>query len=485
MNLARDPDLDFLQHELMERARSSMMGFTKYTKPDYEINWHHRLLCKFLDDFVEKRIRRAMIFMPPRHGKSELGSRRLPAYIMGRNPNTSIIGASYAADLSSRMNRDVQRIMDDLAYMELFPESRLNGDNVRTVSRGALRNNDIFEIIGHKGVYRSVGVGGGITGMGAEYLIIDDPVKNQDEADSETYREKLWEWYASTAYTRLEKDGCVLLIMTRWHEDDLAGRLIAAAKADPTADQWAILNMPAIRETMTDKLDPRPLGEALWPNKYDVARLQAIRSTVGPRVWNSLYQQRPSAMEGSFFKRDWWQYYKQLPARFDIMLQSWDLSFKESKDGSFVVGQVWGRSGPNKYLVDQVRARADFPTTLRMILSLSAKYPRAHTKLIEDRANGPAVIDTLKKELAGLIPVEPNGTKEARASAVSADVEARNVYLPDPSIAPWVHDYVEELANFPKGSHDDQVDATTQALHRLRHATMPFLPTGVQSSYGQ
>lgn len=189
-------------------ARTNLLDFAIYTKPDYEANEHHVYLCEYLDKFVKGEIKRLLVSMPPRSGKSELVSRRLPAYIFGVNPDAHIISCSYSADLSSRMNRDVQRIIDSPRYKYLFPDTSLNASNVRTDAQGSyLRNSDVFEIVGHNGMYRSAGVGGGITGLGADFGLIDDPVKNQEEAMSQTYREKAWEWYTSTFYTRLEKDG--------------------------------------------------------------------------------------------------------------------------------------------------------------------------------------------------------------------------------------------------------------------------------------
>ncbi|MCK9245102.1 MAG: terminase family protein [Candidatus Marinimicrobia bacterium] len=284
------------------RARGSLLGFTQYTKPDYEANWHHRLLCDYLDKFVSGEIKRLMVFMPPRHGKSELVSRRLPAYIFGKRPNSSVIACSYSADLASLMNRDVQRIIDDTKYKALFPDTTLSGDNARKTEKGAyLRNSDIFEIVGHRGAYRSSGVGGGITGMGCDVGIIDDPIKNREEAASTTYREKIWEWYTSTFYTRLEKDAQILVTLTRWHEDDLGGRLLKQSQ-DEAADKWTILNLPAICEENQHPKDPRAIGDPLWENKYDLDRLAKIRVTIGQYDWASLYQQRPAPKEGGLWK---------------------------------------------------------------------------------------------------------------------------------------------------------------------------------------
>lgn len=290
--------------ELLARrkARESLLGFTIYTKSDYEVNWHHALLCEYLDRFVAGEIKRLMVFMPPRHGKSELVSRRLPAYIFGKRPDCSVIACSYSADLASMMNRDVQRIIDDSKYRNTFPETTLSGDTFKKTSKGSyLRNSDIFEIVGHKGVYRSSGVGGGITGMGCDVGIIDDPIKNREEASSATYREKTWEWYTSTFYTRLEKNAQILVTLTRWHEDDLGGRLLKQS-VEEGADKWVILNLPAICEENAHKDDPRAIGDPLWENKYDLDRLSMIRATVGQYDWASLYQQRPAPKEGGLWK---------------------------------------------------------------------------------------------------------------------------------------------------------------------------------------
>lgn len=445
-----------------ELARRTMGDFVLYVDDNYRMNWHHRLLCDYLDKLACKEIRRLMVFMPPRHGKSELVSRKFPAYLLGRNPDTSIISCSYSADLASRMNRDVQRLIDSEKYSLLFPESHLFGKNIRSTAKGSfLRNSDIFEIVNHRGTYRSSGVGGGITGMGGEYIIIDDPVKNREDADSATIREKIYDWYTSTLYTRLEKDGCILLTLTRWHEDDLAGKLLKAAQEG--ADQWTILELPAVCEYPPEPYDERQEGEALWKWKYDEQALAKMKATVGSRDWAALYQQHPTPGEGGTFKREWWNYYKVLPDGLYDFVQSWDCTFKDAQSSDYVVGQVWARKGSSRYLLDQVRGRMSFTETLRAIRSLSAKWPQAVRKLIEDKANGTAVIDVLRKEIPGLIPVEPEGGKIVRANAVTAVAEAGNIYLPNPSIAPWVHDFVEEHAVFPNGANDDQVDAQTQA----------------------
>lgn len=434
------------------------------------MNWHHENIGHVLDKFVKKEIKRLMIFTAPRHGKSELVSRRLPAFIHGTNPNAKIIATSYSGSLASSMSKDVQRIIDSKRYHELFPNTTLIGSLYSPRKQGYSRTSEQYEIVGFEGTYKSAGVGGAITGFGGDYLIVDDPVKNRAEAESKAHRERVFDWFTSTLYTRLEKDGCILITLTRWHEDDLAGRLLKLAQDDPNADQWHVISYPAIyneNAKFKDPTDPRKHGEALWPAKYDEKQLATIKSTIGSYEWSALYDQNPSPPEGSIIQRDWIQYYTFEPSKFDEVIQSWDFAF-DGKDGSsYVVGQVWGRVGADKYLLDQVRDRMNFTQSIRALRNLSAKHPRAKAKLIENKANGPAIISTMKREISGLIPVQPDGTKVERLHAVSPQFEAGNVYIPDPSIAAWVNDYVEELVSFPNSAHDDQVDTTTQALANL------------------
>ncbi len=464
MSLTDAEKWQLLQLKTMKLARSSLEYFTTWTFPQYEVNWHHRLMFDVLNRFVyTDEINRLMIFAPPRNGKSEVVSRRLPAFLFGLNPKTSIISCSYSADLTSMMNRDVQRIIDSDEYKRIFPDVKLNDGNVRT-SGNWLRNSDIFEIVKHGGVYRSCGIGGGITGAGAKILIIDDPIKNQEEADSVTYRNKLWDWYTSTAYTRLEKNAKVILMNTRWHEDDLSGRLLNLAKTESNADQWHVLSLPAIAEQGCDHRDPRQSGEPLWPNKYNLETLKKIESSVGKRVWNSLFQQRPSSAEGGIFKRHFWKFYSRFPEKFDLILQSWDLTFKNKETSDYVSCSVIGKVGANYYLLDRLNARLSFVESLAGVRTMTQKWPGARAKLVEAKANGDALVDVLKNEIPGLILVEPHGGKTQRAHAITPYHEAGNFYLPAPEIASWVHEFIDQHANFPNGKNDDDVDSFSQGI---------------------
>lgn len=450
-------------------ARNSLAAFILYNKPGYMMGWVHEEVCRKMDEFLvkveSKQSPRLIITLPPRHGKSEIVSRMFPAYAFGRYPDISIIGTSYSADLANRNNRDVQRIIESDNYHRVFPDTTLSGKTGRNTGNiNYSRTSDLFEIVNHTGLYRSAGVGGGITGMGGNCLLIDDPIKDRAEADSPTYRNKVYDWYTSTLYTRLAPGGGIILIQTRWHEDDLAGRLIAAMNKGE-GEKWEIVTYPAIA---THDEEFRKEGEALHPERYPLAQLENIREVIGSRDWASLYQQSPTPAGGTIVKEEWLKTYTQLPNNFEQLIQSWDMTFKGADTSDYVVGQVWGRRGADCYLIDQCRGKWGFTETLEKVIEVSKKYPKALRKLVEDKANGPAVIDVLKHSVQGIIPVTPDGSKTARLYAVTPMMEAGNVYIPAPEIAPWVREYREELLMFPAGAHDDQVDATTQALRDLQ-----------------
>lgn len=284
--------------DLRRDSYQNLLNFTLSTMPNYVIGRHHAILANKLRRVVEGKCKRLMIFMPPRHGKSEIASVRFPAWALGRNPNLRIIGCSYGAELARKINRQVQKVMDSEAYHQVFPHTRLNDRNVKTLQR-PLRNSDTFEIVGALGTYRAAGIGGAITGTGADILIIDDPIKNQKEANSLVFRDALWEWYTGTAYTRLEKGGAVILIQTRWHEDDLAGRLLTEMqKGGEYADKWEVVTLEAIKES-ENPLDWREHGEPLWEWKYPIEALLGIKQTVGSIVFSAQYQQKPSPVSGA------------------------------------------------------------------------------------------------------------------------------------------------------------------------------------------
>jgi predicted phage terminase large subunit-like protein len=421
----------------------------------YQRYKHICLLDSKMRDAIALGNARIVISMPPRHGKSFLSSLYTPAWFLSLWPERNVILTSYEANFAASWGRKVRNFIQEhgpTLNVKLADDS-LASDRWQTLEGGGMI---------------TAGIGGPITGRGGHLIIVDDPVKNWEEALSETQRQKAIDWFNSTLYTRAEPGASIIVLMTRWHQRDLAGYLLTEHE-----DSWLELRLPAIAE----EGDPlgRDLGQALCPERYNHEALERFRMAVGSRVWNSLYQQRPSTDEGNIFKRQWWKYYREMPNRFETKIMSCDLAFKETKTSDYVVLQIWGRVGAEKFLIDQVRARMDFPTTVQAIRSLRSKHLPS-VILIEDKANGPAVIDTLKKEISGVIAVKPDGGKEARASSISAQIEAGNVYLPELTTNPWVNDFIEECANFPNGANDDCVDAMTYALKRLENRQVNFAP---------
>jgi len=458
MAAATGYEQDLLRQASLDPAAFAWLA----SRGQWQIAPHLDLLAERLLDVAQGKLKRLLIQMPPRHGKSEFASAHFPAWYLGTFPDRRVILASYEHDFAASWGAKAKD-----RFAEFGPVLwRL------WVKRDKQAADD-WQIAGHAGGMVCAGVGGPITGRGADLLIIDDPVKSAEEADSETYRERAWNWYRATAYTRLEPGGAILLIQTRWHEDDLAGRVLA--EAAKTGERWEVIKLPALAEE--GDILCRAEGEPLWPERYPAQALAEIRESIGPYWWSSLYQQRPAPPEGALFKKDWWRFYadRDRPASFDQMLQSWDMAFKDTSASDYVVGQVWGNAGARIYLLDQIRERMDFAKTLQAVQALSARWPQATWKLVEDKANGPAVISALQMKVRGLYPVKPQGGKLSRAQAILPLVAAGNVWLPSPQEQPWVEEFLAEAQSFPVGAHDDQIDAMSQALQRFQTARDPVV----------
>lgn len=446
--------------------------YVEYThKGLYKHGKHTKYICNVLQRVESGELKRVIITTPPRHSKSMTVTETFPSYFIGKRPERRVIQVSYGDTLARKFGRaNKSKIVEYGA--DIF-DIRVSQDTSAA---------DNWGIQGHRGGMISTGIGGAITGEGADLLLIDDPVKNREEANSEAYRNKVWDEWQNTLRTRLHPGAAVVIIITRWHEDDLVGRLLNPEYGE--VEDWLIVNLPAIAEE--DDLLGREVGQPLWPEHgFDLKWAEATEKAVGAATWASLYQQRPAAAEGSMIKRDWWRRYNVPYDRqsntvgiidemgyhrefwIDEIIQSWDMSFKNSMGTDMVVGQIWGRSGEDKFLFDQIRGRMDFPQTIAAVLKINQKWPEARLKLVEDKANGPAVISTLSSKVGGMVAVNPRDSKIARVSNVSPDIEGGNVYIPVASIAPWIDAYVEELSSFPFGAKDDQVDATSQALSRL------------------
>lgn len=393
----------------------------------------------------------------PTHN-SEAITATFPSWYLMRNPDKAVIVVSYGDSLAQRFGK---KNLDKVKEFGGIFGVKLDKNK---------HNAQEFRIANHKGVMISAGYGSGLTGNPADLIVIDDPVKNRVEADSEADRAKKWSDYVDSIESRISAGGKIILIMTRWHEDDLAGRLM-----EHYADRTTVINLPCEAEE-NDPLG-REIGDALCPEiGKDNAWLADFKSShmteEGVRSWNALYQGRPSAREGNMLKREWWQYYKHSDyedgtLKFDTMMMSVDATFKDQSKNDYVAIQVWGKRGNKCYLVDSVNKHLGFPETVRAIKVMTLRYPKIGAKLIEDKANGSAIIQTLRDEIPGIIPVEPRGGKEARVEAVAFSVEAGNIYLPKDKQFTW--EFIDQCAAFPNGKHDDMVDAMSQCLARLIH----------------
>jgi len=434
---------------------------------------------------------RVAITMPPQEGKSTRVTITGPLFYLMRNPDWRIVIASYQQDLANEFGYAIRSAIQDNQGEDgtLDLGLRIRPDH------GAVRN---WKLLGYNGGIRVAGVGGGVTGRPADALFIDDPISNMEQAESKRYRDRVWNFWTAVGSTRLAPGAPVFVVLTRWHHDDLIGRL----KAGEDGHLWKVINIPAQADHDPDKGEEDPLGRE--PGVYlQSARKRtpkdwdAIKIRVGPRVWNALYQGRPTAVRGGIFTSDWEEYdepfwmerkdgSKFIPGlawpEWEVA-QSWDMAFKDLDSSDYVVGQVWVRKGVRAFLVHQVRRRMNFTETCEAVEEVTALWPQAVQKFVEDKANGTAVINALQKRIPGFIPIEPEGSKFARASAISPLSHSGNIVLPAPlgsdglPFAPWIVDFKEECRDFPNGANDDQVDAMSQAVNRI--LLMPLMEESV------
>lgn len=461
--------IEFLAKEAeKELAKRNYRDYVEYVHHGHYTHFKHtELICETLQRIANGEQLSVLIEMPPRHGKSMTVTETFPSYYLGRNPDKRVIAAAYSDGLATKFGRLNRNKFNEFSN-ELF-NIKLSESNAATKDWG---------IEDKRGGMIATGIGGSITGQGADLMIIDDPIKNMKEAMSQTIRDNIWNEWEATLSTRLHDGASVIVIMTRWHEDDLIGRLLVRSPR-----KWIRLRLPAIAEDEDDLLG-RGIGEPLCPELgFNEKWAEDKKTEVGSRTWASLYQQRPAPAGGNIFKREWMKFYVRtkeqkvewglsddialLPTHFDKQTQSWDCTFKDSETSDFVAGGVWARKKAQYFLLDVDHRRMGFADTMKAIRAMSDKWPKARSKYIEDKANGTAIIEMLKDEISGIVPVNPDGGKEARANAVSPLFEAGNVYLPHPNMCPWVEDLIEELVSFPNAAHDDLVDMTTQALNQL------------------
>lgn len=428
---------------------------------------------QLIDDFLMRAYRtpnfRGIISMPPQNGKSERVSKAFPAWVLSQNPDTRIVIASYQQQIAERITN------------ELRISIKNNGESGGLIIGGKDTEKE-WRMRGYRGGVLAASVGGSLTSRSADLLIIDDPVKGLEEARSPTYQARAWRWWTATARTRVQNGGAVIIVLTRWHDQDLAGQLIAN-----NPGEWEFLRIPAQADHRPELGETDPLGREPGQFMESVQEFtregwEQVKREVGPQTWAALYQGTPSPDEGGIFPGEWERYsaplWEQRPDGSRIvpgigrpdheLVQSWDFTFSDTSGSDFVVGQVWLRVGPRAFLLDMVRARMNFPGMLQAVRDLTARWPQAQTTLVEAKASGQQIIDSLRLELPNaFIPIKPTESKVTRANAVSAFAFAGNIVLPEAHLLPSVGEMVEELKLFPASSHDDTVDAMTQAVSQL------------------
>ena len=437
-----------------EKSHKNLLDYCQHLAPQYMRPKHIKYLAEKLEAVERGEIKRLAISMPPRHGKSELASNYFPSWFLGRNPNKYVIFSTYAQELADDFGRKVRNTLRDDRYGMVFPDVKLDDTSQSARRFGTNRG----------GAYFAVGAGGAITGRGAHLLIIDDIIKGREDADSMAIRRSVIDWYKSTAYTRLMPGAAVVIIGTRWHEDDLIGHVLENAEHE----SWEVVSLPAIAEEGDTLL--REPGEALWPKQYPVERLLEIKQTVGSREWAALFQQSPSAEEGNIFKRTWWRLWKDIePPECDYLIQSYDTAFSSSKQADFTAIQTWGvfshDNKPNAILLSCLNERLEYPELRDRAKELYKKW-RPDMVLIEKKASGQSLLQDLRRTGIPVTDYMPDRDKVSRAHSVAPMVESGQIWLPQNKF--WAEDFLNQCSGFPNARRKDMVDAFTQAIIRLK-----------------
>ena len=432
--------------ELVKRlGQNKLIPFCISQESNFETPDHIRKISDLLEQVENGKIKRLIINMPPRHGKSYLATELFPAWYLGRNPTKNVISVSYNQDLANDFGRKVRNRIASDSYTPVFDEVALAQDS-KSSSKFSLNQG---------GNYFAVGVGGPLTGRGADLMIMDDVIKNADEARSSTYQNKIIEWYQTTFRTRLMPDGAIILIMTRWTDRDLTNWIIENDKEQ----EWVHISLPAISN---DNL-------ALWPDRYPLDELERIKRELGTKNFNALYQQRPAPDEGNIIKREWIKHFETLPIQPDQVVISVDTTFSNNPTSDYCVLCVLARSRKSEdiYVLDVVRKKMGYVDAYNEIKKLSAKYPNSSI-LIEQSANGHSLIETLRPTTPNVIGIIPKGNKVSRIASIAPTFEAGQVHIISPKVNGQIEECIEELACFPDGKNDDFCDALSQGLLRLR-----------------
>lgn len=489
------PDEWFEVERLISEISLPPMPFDEFVREAWHVvephvpymhNWHIDAITDHLQAVVWGQIKNLIINIPPRHMKSTLVSVMWQPWVWTFRPWSQWLFFSYSRELSTRDNTQARRILRSPWYRQNFGHvfDFVGDQNLKTSFKNDQGGHRIA-----RGVH-------GSTGEGGDFIVGDDLLAAGDR-HSDAKRGRANDFWSTTVATRRNnpKTAATVIICQRLHAHDIVGYL--QEKQAEGGEQYEMLVIPAEHEqrkkpTMIGWQDPRKArGDLLWPGRFPRKEIDLLKQDLGGEQAAAQLQQRPSPAQGQIFKVYWLKFWqpagsnlppvrlqladgrwhavkaRDLPHRMTERIQSWDMAFKGTDHSSFVCGQVWGRDRADRYLLDQVHDRLDFTQTLQAVLDLTSAHPKAKAKLVEDKANGPAVINTLKRQIPGLIPVSPMGDKVARAHAVTPAIEAGNVYLPHPHVAPWVSDLIAELTMFPNSPNNDQVDALTQALTRF------------------
>lgn len=460
-NSLSDIQKEEFNKELKKKSiRDSYVNYLKYVYGEnYTITRFHSILARLCEDVVKKvesgKKVKLCISVPPQHGKSMTITECLPSWFMGRNPDLRCIITAYNADIAEKFgDRNRQKIKDfgkDIFGIEVSESQD---------------NKTLFDIKGHSGGQYSTGINGSLTSNNGALIIVDDPFKNEIEANNPAIRDMVWSNFTSAVLTRMRgKGNAIIVIHTRWHEDDLIGRI----KKCETASEWTFVNIPCVWEKGEDKLLHRKVGETLCPEiGYDYEWANSIMKTIGKRQWNALYQGHPFIESGELVKREYLRFYndKSKPLNFDEIVLSCDLSFGgKNSDNDPCCMSVWGRNGGNHYLLEVINKKLTFTETLERIKYICGKYPTMSKKLIERKANGNATIETLNQTIGGFIAFDPKAnSKQERLELCLPYFEAGNIYFPDEKTDSSIEELIEQLLRFPKSTHDDFVDTISQYL---------------------
>lgn len=446
-----------LKEYYRRKSRESFLHFAAFINPGYKVNFHHKIIADELTDFLfDPEKKKLMLLVPPQHGKSELASRLFPAWAFGVNPDLRIAGVSYSIDLPRSFNREIQQYLDSPDYSLVFPETKINSTGARVPGQHA-RNTNEFHIVGHKGAYKAVGVGGGLTGFPVDLGIIDDPFKDKKEAYSGTIRKGVWDWYTGVYIKRLSNHSKTVLIMTRWHEDDLAGRLLKKE------DDWTVIKLQAIKTPRVNHPeDPRETGEALWPERHSLQKLLQEKD-LDPSGFEALNQQNPTIEGGNKIKDKWFVYCDGSDVPQNVNWDLWiDGAYTKSTEGDPTGFMIAGFDAYNDtmYVKHASHDWLEMPEALEYV----EEYARTHLSgmssiYIEPKATGHSLVQLLRKK-PGLYPSLIEGKlvqegKPARAQVAAVKFQAKKIVFVRGG---WNDEFKNQLTGFPNASHDEYVD---------------------------